>query len=42
MDIFDIIIILLIEIAFFLGIIAVIAEKIRSGRSWIGQGYGRK
>lgn len=42
MNIFDIIIILLIGIAFFLGIIAVVVEKKRSGRSWIGQGYGRK
>ena len=28
--------------ALVIGVIGVIVEKIRNGKSWIGQGYGRK
>lgn len=42
MSIIEIIFGILISLAFVLGVIGVIVEKIRSGKSWIGQGYGRK
>lgn len=42
MTIIEIILGILILLALILGVIGVIIEKIRSGKNWIGQGYGRK
>lgn len=42
MSIIEIIFGILISLEFVLGVIGVIVEKIRSGKSWIGQGYGKK
>ncbi len=33
---------IILGVCLLIGIIGVIVEKIRTGKSWIGQGYGRK
>jgi len=42
MNIYEILGLIFLEIPLLIGVIAVIVEKLRSGKSWIGQGYGRK
>lgn len=42
MDIMDIIALVVLGIPLLLGIIGIIIEKKRTGKNWIGQGYGRK
>ena len=41
-EIIEIIIGIMMLLGLILGTIAVIVEKIKTGRTWIGQGYGRK
>ena len=42
MNIFELIILIMVIAAFILGVVGVIIEKVRTGKSWIGQGFGRK
>ncbi len=42
MDIYGILGLIFLGIPLLLGVIGVIIEKRRKGRSWIGQGYGDK
>lgn len=42
MNIFEIIAWIILGSGFIIGVIGVIIEKIRTGKSWIGQGFGRK
>ncbi len=42
MSILEIIGCIILGIFLLIGIIGVIVEKIRTGKSWIGQGYGQK
>lgn len=42
MDIIDIMGLIVLGVPLLLGVIGVIITRIRSGKSWIGQGYGGK
>lgn len=42
MKIVEIIFCIFLLLCFVAGVIGVIIEKIRTGKGWIGQGYGRK
>lgn len=42
MSVFDTIMLIIMIILLIISVVGVIVEKIRTGRSWIGQGFGRK
>lgn len=42
MKIFEIISCIFLLLCLIVGVIGVIIEKIRTGKDWIGQGFGRK
>ena len=42
MKIIEIVILICIIVFFIIGVVGVIVEKIKTGKDWIGQGFGRK